>query len=83
MFEVDLGKIKFKWMGHINTVPYEKDDVVSYSGTSFICVNNTTGVAPTSSPNPFWNTMALGSDLGSVAANAGDMFYYDGSCFKT
>ena len=32
MFEVDLGKIKFKWMGqYINTVPYEKDDVVSYS----------------------------------------------------
>lgn len=83
MFEVDLGKIKFNWKGtYVNTESYEPDDVVYYSGTTFICINNTTGVAPTSSPNPFWNTMALGSDLGSVAANAGDLFYYDGSVFQ-
>lgn len=83
MFEVDLGKIKFNWKGtYVNTDSYEPDDVVYYSGTTFICINNTTGVAPTTSPNPFWNTMALGSDLGSVAANAGDLFYYDGSSFQ-
>ncbi|MAE55395.1 MAG: hypothetical protein CMK23_05330 [Porticoccaceae bacterium] len=83
MFEVDLGKIKFNWKGtYVNTDSYEPDDVVYYSGTTFICVNNVTGVAPTTSPNPFWNTMALGSDLGSVAANAGDLFYYDGSSFQ-
>ena len=83
MFEVDLGKIKFKWMGqYINTVPYEKDDVVSYSGSSYIAKNPVTGVTPTSAANPFWDIMALGSDLGSVAANAGDFFYYDGSSFQ-
>lgn len=82
MFEVDLGKIKFKWRGaYVNTTAYEVDDVVSYSGSSFICKANTTGVAPTSSANPFWDVLALGSDLGSVATNAGDIFYYNGSAF--
>lgn len=83
MFEVDLGKIKFSWRGaYNNTTAYEKDDVVSHSGTSFICVANVTGVTPVTSANPFWQVMALGSDLGSVAANSGDMFYYDGSAFQ-
>lgn len=82
MFEVDLGKIKFKWRGaYVNTTAYEVDDVVSYSGSSFICKASTTGVAPTSSANPFWDVLALGSDLGSVAANAGDIFYYNGASF--
>lgn len=82
MFEVDLGKIKLKWRGaYVNTTAYEVDDVVSYSGSSFICKANTTGVAPTSSANPFWDVLALGSDLGSVATNAGDIFYYNGSAF--
>lgn len=83
MFEVDLGKIKFKWRGaYDNTTAYEPDDVVSNSGTSFICVNSVTGVTPVTSANPFWQVMALGSDLGSVAANAGDIFYYDGTNFQ-
>jgi len=83
MFEVDLGKIKFSWRGpYDNTTTYEKDDVVSQSGTSFVCINSVTGVTPVTSANPFWQVMALGSDLGSVAANAGDIFYYDGSAFQ-
>lgn len=83
MFEVDLGKIKFTWRGaYNNTTTYEKDDVVSQSGSAFICVATVTGVTPVTSANPFWQVMALGSDLGSVAANAGDLFYYDGSAFQ-
>jgi hypothetical protein len=82
MFEVDLGRIKFKWMGVWAAVPtYAVDDVVYHSGTTYIAVAVSTGVVPSASASE-WDIMAIGSDLGSIAQSAGDMFYYDGVNFQ-
>jgi hypothetical protein len=82
MFEVDLGRIKFKWRGaYDNTTQYEVDDVVGYGGSSFVCVLDSLGNTPTTAANPHWETMALGSDLGSTVTAAGDIIYYNGSDF--
>jgi hypothetical protein len=82
MFEVDLGRIKFKWRGTWSaTETYEADDCVFYAGTSYIAVATGIGQNPATT-NGYWDVMATGSDLGSLATGAGDLFYYNGSEFR-
>jgi hypothetical protein len=82
MFEVDLGRIKFKWMGDWNaTTSYKPDDVVYHAGSSYVAVAPTTGNLPEAG-SAFWDIMAVGSDLGALATSAGDLFYYNGSEFR-
>ena len=46
MATVDLGKIKFQWRSaYADTTVYEADDVVSYSGSSFVYVGTVTAAA--------------------------------------
>ena len=67
MATIDLGKIKFNWRGTYAGGPaYVPDDVVYYMdgsvGSSYMCVANTTGNAPSSggTPHASWQYLAKG-----------------------
>ena len=82
MATLDIGKLKFTFKGAFATsTTYEKDDVVSFGGSSWIYVNATskTGTAagnPTTSNTTHWNIMAEGT---TVLTTAGDILTHDGS----
>ena len=67
MATIDLGKIKFNWRGtYAGGTAYVPDDVVYYLdgsvGSSYMCVANTTGNAPSSggTPHASWQYLAKG-----------------------
>ena len=67
MATIDLGKIKFNWRGtYAGGTAYVPDDVVYYMdgsvGSSYMCVANTTGNAPSSggTPHASWQYLAKG-----------------------
>ena len=67
MATIDLGKIKLKWRGtYAGGTAYTPDDVVYYVdgsvGSSYICVANSTGNAPSSGGtlHASWNYLAKG-----------------------
>jgi len=67
MATIDLGKIKFKWQGtYAGGTAYVPDDVVYYVdgsvGSSYMCVANTTGNAPSSGGtlHASWQYLAKG-----------------------
>ena len=67
MATIDLGKIKFNWRGTYNAgTAYVPDDVVQYADgsvtSSYMCVANTTGNAPSSGGTApaSWNFLAKG-----------------------
>ena len=67
MATIDLGKIKLKWQGtYAGGTAYVPDDVVYYVdgsvGSSYICVANTTGNAPSSGGtlHASWQYLAKG-----------------------
>lgn len=80
MATVNLGRIKFVWQGAYNgATAYVADDVVSYNGSSYICILASTGNLPTNTT--YWNLMAqTGTDITSIAGLAqGDVLYYNGT----
>ena len=86
MAVIDLGKIKLTWRGtYNNSTAYVVDDVVAYTDTgvisTYICVANSTGNAPSSSgtAHASWQYMTKGVAL-SGSAN-GDIPYYNGSSY--
>ena len=67
MATIDLGKIKFNWRGtYAGGTAYVPDDVVEYADgsvtSSYMCVANTTGNAPSSggTAHASWNFLAKG-----------------------
>ena len=79
MATIDLGKIKLKWQGtYAGGTAYVPDDVVYYVdgsvGSSYICVANTTGNAPSSggSVHGSWNYLAKGQNA-SPTTTQGDI----------
>tara|TARA_Y100001958_G_scaffold111714_1_gene79070 strand:- start:677 stop:1486 length:810 start_codon:yes stop_codon:yes gene_type:complete len=79
MATVDLGKIKLKWRGtYAGGTAYTPDDVVYYVdgtvGSSYICIANTTGNAPSSggSLHASWNYLAKGQNA-SPTTTQGDL----------
>ena len=67
MATIDLGKIKLKWQGtYAGGTAYVPDDVVYYMdgsvGSSYMCVANTTGNAPSSGGtlHASWEYLAKG-----------------------
>ena len=68
MATIDLGKIKLVWRGTYNNgTAYTVDDVVEYTDSgvlsSYICVANSTGNAPSSSgtAHASWNYLVKGA----------------------
>ena len=79
MATVNLGKVKLKWRGtYAGGTAYTPDDVVYYVdgsvGSSYICVANTTGNAPSSggSVHGSWNYLAKGQ-ASSPTTTQGDI----------
>ena len=82
MATVTLGNIKFNWKGAYNSsTAYVVDDVVSHSGSSYVCILASTGNAPTNTT--YWEQMSQagtdGTDLGTTLTTQGDILYRDGS----
>ena len=85
MATINLGAIKFKWQGAYNAgTAYTVDDVVSYNGSSYICILASTGNLPTNAT--YWEQMSSagtngtdGTDLGTTLTTQGDLVYRDGS----
>ena len=79
MATIDLGKVKLVWRGTYNgSFNYVPDDVVYYVdgsvGSSYICVANSTGNAPSSggSLHASWNYLAKGQNA-SPTTTRGDL----------
>jgi hypothetical protein len=88
MATVNLGSIKFKWKGtYAGGTAYTIDDVVSYNGSSYICILASTGNLPTNAT--YFEQMSAkgadgtngtnGTDLTSTLTTQGDILYRDGS----
>lgn len=85
MATVNLGSIKFKWKGtYAGGTAYTIDDVVSYNGSSYICIQASTGNLPTDTT--YFEQMSSagtngtnGTDVGTVITTQGDLLYRDGS----
>lgn len=88
MATVNLGSIKFKWKGtYAGGTAYTIDDVVSYNGSSYICIQASTGNLPTDTT--YFEQMSAkgtdgtngtdGTDLGTLLTTQGDIVYRDGS----
>jgi hypothetical protein len=82
MATINLGNIKFNWKGtYAGGTAYVIDDVVSYSGSSYICKLASTGNLPTNTT--YWDVMSQagtdGTDLTSTLTTQGDLLYRDGS----
>ena len=79
MATIDLGKIKFNWRGtYAGGTAYVPDDVVYYMdgsvGSSYMCVANTTGNAPSSGGtlHASWQYLAKGQAV-SPTTTQGDI----------
>ena len=88
MATIDLGKIKQVWRGtYNNSTAYTVDDLVEYTDSgitsTYICVANSTGNAPSSSgtAHASWNYVAKGvaDPIPSQSGNAGKFLKTDGS----
>ena len=82
MATINLGSIKFKWQGaYAGGTAYTVDDVVSYLGSSYICIQASTGNLPTNAT--YFEQMSQagtdGTDLTSTLTTQGDILYRDGS----
>jgi len=82
MATINLGSIKFKWQGaYAGGTAYTVDDVVSYQGSSYICIQASTGNLPTNAT--YWEQMSqkgTDADLLNIASTAqGDLYYNNGS----
>ena len=79
MATINLGNIKFNWKGtYAGGTAYVVDDVVSYSGSSYICKLASTGNLPTN--GTYWDVMSqAGTDIGTTITTQGDILYRDGS----
>ena len=91
MATIDLGKIKQVWRGTYNNgTAYTVDDVVAYTDTgvtsSYICVANSTGNAPSSggTAHASWNYLAKGvaDPIPSQSGQSGKYLTTNGSALS-
>ena len=83
MATITLGNIKFNWKGAYNSsTAYVVDDVVSLSGSSYVCIQAGTNQNPASA-SAYWEQMSSagtnGTDLTTTLTTQGDIVYRDGS----
>ena len=79
MATIDLGKIKLVNRGaYNNSTAYTVDDLVQSGGSTYICIQNSTGNAVTN--GSYWSVLAQGgTDVGTTITTQGDILYRDGS----
>ena len=85
MATINLGSIKFNWQGAYNgATAYAVDDVVSYNGSSYVCILASTGNLPTNAT--YFEQMSSagtngtdGTDLTTTLTTQGDIVYRDAS----
>jgi len=78
MATIDLGKIKLVNRGaYNNSTAYTVDDLVQSGGSTYICIQNSTGNAVTNAS--YWSVLAEGGDVASTLTTQGDILYRDGS----
>ena len=85
MATVNLGRIKFVWQGaYSGATAYVADDVVSYNGSSYICILASTNNLPTNTT--YWSIMSSagtngtnGTDVGTTITTQGDILYRNAS----
>jgi len=79
MATVNLGRIKPVFKGaYNNSTAYVVDDIVTSGGSSYICIQASTGNAVSSAT--YWTLMASGgTDVGTTLTTQGDILYRDGS----
>ena len=66
MATINLGSIKFKWQGaYAGGTAYTVDDVVSYLGSSYICIAASTGNLPTNAT--YWEQVSSAGTNGTGA----------------
>ena len=74
MATLDLGKIKFTWRNtYSGATAYEKDDVVKYNESVYICKLASTGNLPTDTT--YWDLMMQGVN---ILTTLGDLVTHDG-----
>ena len=72
---INLGKIKFNWKGAWSLgVAYVKDDVVRYSGSSYVCTIGHTSASSWESNSSKFELMAEGT---TPTTTKGDLIYRD------
>lgn len=79
MATLNLGRIKPVFRGaYNNSTAYVVDDIVTSGGSSYICIQASTGNAVSNST--YWTQMAAGgTDVGTTLTTQGDILYRDGS----
>ena len=89
MAQIDLGKLKFTWKGTWTTqTAYEKDDVVEYDGSTFVCIAdlNATNTATPKDATASFEYMQTGLAFKSgfsatVTYYKGDVITYNSQTF--
>ena len=79
MATLNLGRIKPVFRGAYNNgTAYVVDDIVTSGGSSYICIQASTGNAVSNAT--YWTLMAQGgTDVGTTLTTQGDILYRDGS----
>ena len=78
MATLNLGRIKPVFRGAYNNgTAYVVDDIVTSGGSSYICIQASTGNAVSNAT--YWTLMAEGGDVASTLTTQGDILYRDGS----
>ncbi len=79
MATLNLGRIKPVFRGaYNNSTAYVVDDIVTSGGSSYICIQASTGNAVSNAT--YWTQMAAGgTDVGTTLTTQGDILYRDGS----
>ena len=78
MATISLGKVAFRWRSTYSAATtYMKQDVVSYLGSTFVCIlDGTVGVTPANASTA-WNIFAQGTT--GVSNSSGQILYNNGS----
>lgn len=75
MATLDLGKIKFTWKNNYSgATAYEKDDVVRYNESVYVCKLASTGNLPTNTT--YWDLMMQGVN---ILTTLGDLVTHNGT----
>ena len=78
MASVSLGKIAFTWKGvYASGTTYNKQDVVSYNGTTYVCLLDGTLAQTPALLTTYWQQFAQG--VAGIATGAGQLVYNDGT----